>query len=83
MEMHLNQMSESLIIIGLIIGVVILLNVGIFIRFRKGSRTRDMPYKAFGQAIDIFKNPWKKEDQQIEELSTLLDSIEENTEKSE
>jgi len=73
----LNQTSDALVIIGLTIGIVILINVGIIIGFRRGSRFQDKPYRTFGQALNIVRNPWKKENEKIEELSTLLDSIEE------
>ena len=52
-----------------------LINVGIILAFRKGGKRRDMPYKALGKAINIAKNPWKEENEQIKELSNALDSI--------
>ena len=75
--------KDALIIIGLTLGVVILINVGIIVAYRRGDSKRDMPYKSFGQALNIFKNPWKKENEQIDELSNLLDSIEEKSEHTE
>ena len=73
--------KDILLILGLTIGVVILINVGIILAFRKGGKRRDMPYKALGKAINIVKDPWKKENEQIDELSDLLDSIEEKSDQ--
>jgi hypothetical protein len=69
------NVTDGLLIIGLAIGIVILINVGIILAFIKGDKNRDAPYKALGKAIDIARNPWKEENEQLKELSNILDSI--------
>ena len=67
--------NDILLAVGLAIGIVILVNFGAILAFLRGSKNRDAPYKALGKAINIAKNPWKEENEQIKELSNALDSI--------
>ena len=73
--------NDILLAVGLAIGIVILVNFGAILAFLRGSKNRDAPYKALGKAINIVKDPWKKENEQIDELSDLLDSIEEKSDQ--
>jgi hypothetical protein len=75
--------KDILLVLGLTIGAVILINVGIILVFRKGGKRRDLPYKTLGKAINITRNPWRKETEQLDELSNLLDSIKEEKNKGE
>lgn len=67
--------NDILLVVGLAIGIVILINMGAILAFLKGDKNRDAPYRALGKAINIVKNPWKDENEQLKELSNLLDSI--------
>ena len=75
--------KDVLLVLGLTISIIILINVGIILRFRKSDRKRDTPYRAFGRAIDIARNPWKKEDEQLNELASILDSLKEEKDEGE
>lgn len=77
------NLNNGLLIVGLAIGIVILVNVGVILAFLKGGKDRESPYKALGKAINMVRNPWKKENEQLEELSNILDSIKEETDEGE
>jgi hypothetical protein len=83
LEIRLNQTNNVIVILCLTIGIVIIINIGIIAAFRRGSDSRVKPFKTFGQALNLARNPWKKENEQLNELSHILDSIQDNSEKSE
>lgn len=67
--------NDILLVLCVTVGIAILINVGIISIFRKGDKNRETPIKAFRQVIKNVRNPWQKENDQIEELSNILDSL--------
>jgi hypothetical protein len=83
LEIDLYPVDDVLLVLCLTIGAVVLINVGIIVAFRRGGSKKASPYKTFGKAINVARNPWKKENEQMNELSSILDSIEENSDQGE
>jgi hypothetical protein len=83
LEIDLYSVDDVLLVLCLTIGAVVLINIGIIVVFRRGGSNKASPYKTFGQAINVARNPWKKENDQMNELSNILDSIQENSDQSE
>jgi hypothetical protein len=79
----LYSVNDILLVIGLAMGIVILINLGAILAFLKGDKNGDAPYKALGKAINIAKNPWEEENEQLKELSNILDSIKEEKDEDE
>jgi hypothetical protein len=83
LEIDLYPIEDVLLVLCLTIGAIILINAGIIVVFRRGGNKKASPYKTFGQAINVARNPWKEEDEQMNELSNILDSIQENSDQGE
>ena len=57
--------------------VVVIINYGIIRRF---SRKGDSETKYWSKAFDAAKDPWKNEDNEMDELARLVRGIENNSE---
>ncbi len=79
----MNQSQEVAIILCLTIGIVIIINVGILILFRRDPGARVRPYKALGKALKTARAPWENEDKQLKELSNIIESIKSESEQNE
>ena len=75
--------QDILIVVGLTIIIVLLINAAILKVFRRGSSTRYDRYKKFGKILTDVRNPWREEDKQLEELSNILKTINEEVEADE
>ena len=75
--------KDILIVVGLILVIVFLINAAILRAFRRGSGTRFNRYKVYGKILTDVRNPWREEDKQLEELSNILKTINEEVEADE
>jgi predicted membrane chloride channel (bestrophin family) len=75
--------QDILIVVGLTLFIVLLINAAILIKFRRGSGTRFDRYKVFGKIIIDARKPWREEDKQLEELSNIIKTINEEDEEDE
>jgi hypothetical protein len=78
-----NQLQEVTVILCLTIGLVIIINVGIIAVFRRNPGARAKSYKTIGKALKIARDPWEDENKQLDELSNLIESIQEKPEQNE
>lgn len=81
MEVELIPETDILLVLCVTVGIAILINVGIISIFRKGDKKRETPFKVFRQVLNNVRNPWEKENEQIEELSSILDSLKKDINK--
>ena len=65
--------QDILIVVGLTLFIVVLINAAILRAFRRGN----------GKILIDVRNPWKEEDKQLEELSNILNTINEEVEADE
>lgn len=77
----MNQFQEVTVVLCLTIGIVIIINVGIIILFRSDPGARVKPYKIIGKALKIARNPWEDESKKLDELSNIIESIQEKSEQ--
>ena len=75
--------QDILIVVGLTLVIVLLINAAILIVFRRGSGTRFDRYKVYGKILIDVRNPWREEVKQLEELSNILNTINEEVEADE
>jgi len=75
--------QDILIVVGLTLVIVLLINAAILVVFRRGSGTRFDRYKVFGKILIDVRNPWREEVKQLEELSNILNTINEEVEADE
>jgi predicted membrane chloride channel (bestrophin family) len=75
--------EDILIVVGLTLFIILLINAAILIKFRRGSGTRLNRYKVYGKILTDVRNPWREEDKQLEELSNILKTINEEVEADE
>lgn len=61
---------NPIVIISVIISAVIVFNILIFLRFK--NRPQNTGSETISSFIDTAKNPWRKEEKDLEELSKLL-----------
>lgn len=78
----MNQLQEVALILCLTIGIVIIINVSIIVLFRRDPGARVKPYKTIGKALKIAKSPWEDEDKQLNELTNIIESIQEKSEQN-
>ena len=78
----MNQLQEVTVLLCLIIGIVIIINVGIIFLFRRDPGARVKPYKTIGKALKIARNPWEDENKKLNELSNIIESIQEKSEQN-
>lgn len=70
-------MDEGWLIVVGVLAFVILLNAGIIlsaIRYREAN-----PRPLFGEGVGDFLNPWRKENQDLEELHDKVDALKSKT----
>ncbi len=77
------ETQEILIVVGLTLVIVLLINAAILVVFRRGSGTRFDRYKVFGKILLDVRKPWREEVKQLEELSNILNTINEEVEADE
>lgn len=70
-------MNEKYLLIICIIGFVILLNVGLF-----GSLKRNSGSNMISNIFNIAKNPWQKEQEQLDKLSKSVENFKEDKQHS-
>jgi len=75
--------QDILIVVGLTLVIVLLINAAILVVFRRGSGTRFDRYKVFGKILIDVRNPWREEVKQLEELSNILNTINEEVDVDE
>ena len=75
--------QDILIVVGLTLFIIILINAAILITFRRGSGTRFNRYKVYGKILTDVRKSWREEDKQLEELSNILKTINEEVEEDE
>jgi len=75
--------QDILIVVGLTLFIVVLINAAILRAFRRGTGTRFDRYKVYGKIFKDVRNPWREEDKQLEELSNILNTINEEVEADE
>ena len=75
--------QDILIVVGLTLVIVLLINAAILVVFRRDSGTRFDRYKVFGKILLDVRNPWREEVKQLEELSNILNTINEEVDVDE
>jgi len=75
--------QDILIVVGLTLVIVLLINAAILVVFRRGSGTRFDRYKVFGKILIDVRNPLREEFKQLEELSNILNTINEEVDVDE
>ncbi len=75
--------QDILIVVGLTLVIVLLINAAILRVFRRGTNTRFDRYKVFGKILLDVRKPWREEVKQLEELSNILNTINEEVETDE
>ncbi len=65
--------SNGLLIVFAILAFVILINIGLALSFLR--RTKSKPKAIFRESIGEMLNPWKKEDEALEELRQRVDDL--------
>jgi len=69
-----NSIDPS-IIIGIIIIIIIVLNIGLIAKFKQsGKSNKDNVYHLF---LNNLRSPWQEEDAALDELSKLVESNDE------
>lgn len=72
------DLSNASIVICLTLLVVIAINLLIYFTLRRGIKIREIDL--FRQISDRSRLPWKKEDEELEELAKLVEKLKKSTE---
>ena len=64
---------NPIVIIGIIITLVILFNIALFVKYKNPSSGNEN--KAVKSMLNTVRSPWKKEDEALDELAKLIESV--------
>jgi hypothetical protein len=67
---------NPIVIIGVIITLIILFNIALIFRYKNPSGNNEN--KAIKSMLNTVKSPWKDEDESLNELARLIESIEDH-----
>ena len=70
---------NPIVIIGVIITLVILFNIAMIFRYKNPDVRNDN--QAMKSMLNTVRSPWKEEDESLDELSKLIESIEDHPPK--
>lgn len=65
--------TKALIAIGIVLLLVVGINGALYLMLRKGKSNRH--FQLWQKAASSARNPWKEEDDQLQELSKLVDDL--------
>ena len=74
------DMDRALLVICLTVGVVILINVMIYLSLRRGNEVTTVVL--FRKAAERARNPWQDEDDALRELSDIVAGLRLNSEQT-
>jgi hypothetical protein len=74
------DMDRALLVICLTVGVVILINVMIYLSLRRGNEVTTVDL--FRKAAERARNPWQDEDDALRELSDIVAGLRLNSEQT-
>ena len=74
------DMDRALLVICLTVGVVILINVMIYLSLRRGNEVTTVDL--FRKAAKRARNPWKDEDDALRELSDIVAGLQKNNDQT-
>jgi hypothetical protein len=60
---------DAYLIIAVTIVVIVIINIGII---RRAAKNKNSEAKSWSNVINQIRNPWQKEDQDLEELAKLI-----------
>ena len=75
------DMDRAFLVICLTVGAVVLINVMIYLSLRRGNEVTTVDL--FRKAARRARNPWKDEDDALQELSDLVAGLKSNSEHTE
>jgi hypothetical protein len=73
------DMQKALLVICITLGLVLVLNIGIILRFGKNQGARTDHYKSLSRLFSVSKDFRKQEEDQLIELSDLVSKIKDET----
>lgn len=73
------DMDRALLVICLTVGVVVLINIMIYLSLRRGNEVTTVDL--FRKAARRARNPWQDEDDALQELSDLVAGLRSNNEQ--
>ncbi len=71
---------SKVIIIGIILGIIVVLNIAIILYFRSNPKLKTGHYKNIGKLLTDIKKPWQKEEDNIKKLSSMVKSLQNDDE---
>ena len=74
------DMDRALLVICLTVGVIILINVMIYLSLRRGNEVTTVDL--FRKAAKRARNPWQDEDDALRELSDIVAGLQKNNEQT-
>jgi hypothetical protein len=74
------DMDRALLVICLTVGVIILINVMIYLSLRRGNEVTTVDL--FRKAAKRARNPWQDEDDALRELSDIVAGLKKNNEQT-
>ena len=74
------DMDRALLVICLTVGVVILINVMIYLSLRRGNEVTTVDL--FRKAAKRARNPWQDEDDALRELSDIVAGLQKNNDQT-
>lgn len=76
----MNNLSKGIIVIGITLGVIAGLNIAIVLYFRANPKIKTGHYKRMGKLLTDLRKPWRSEEDEIEKLSSMVKSIQNDDE---
>jgi predicted negative regulator of RcsB-dependent stress response len=69
----MNDTVFGILVFFVIIGLVVLVNIGIVKRYTGKNRKSESFF--FSKTLEAAKNPWKQENQDLDELAKLVEKV--------
>ncbi len=76
----MDNFSKGSVVIGITLGVIVILNIAIFLYFRTNPKFKTGHYKSLGKLLTDFRKPWHNEEENIKKLSSIVKSLQNDDE---